>query len=192
VPWWAGRSRKDKLFFFAGYEGLRASLGTSLVTSTPMTASQANNGPFGPAGDPQNSMVDAIRALQAAGVPVSPVSLQLLGCPSGALTAGSTCTGGLIQGAHPNATTYVSAIPNTNVGDNGIAKFDYRINDKNMINGMFFKGNYTGDGQDFPMVNKLWSNTNAEAGWQLNGDWIYTATSSLVNEFRVGYSRFGT
>jgi len=186
-----GPIKRDKLFFFAGYEGLRANLGTSLVTSTPMTASQANNGTFGPAGDPQNSMVDAIRALQSAGVPVSPISLQLLGCPSGALTAASTCTGGLIQGAHPNTTTYVSSIPNTNVSDNGIAKIDYRINQKNMINGTFFKGNYTGDGQDFPMVNKLWSNTNAEAGWQLNGDWIYTATSSLVNEFRVGYSRFG-
>ena len=188
-----GPIKKDKLFFFANYEGQRSLLGSAVSTSTPETASQANTAGFGPAGDTQNSMVDAIRALQNAPtpVPVSPVSLQLLGCPSGPLTTASTCTGGLIPGAQPNTTSNVSTIPLNNNSNNGVAKIDYHINNKNMVNGMFYKSYYVGDGIDRPVINKLWSNTNIEQALQVNGTWIYTATSSLVNEFRAGYIRVG-
>ena len=191
-----GPIKKDKLFFFLGYEGLRDFLGNSLLTSTPETASQANNPAPGTCstpsvvGDCANSMVDAIRDLQAGGVPVSPLSLNLLGCPSGPLTTASTCTGNFIQGAHANSTTYLSTIPNTNTSDNGIAKIDYRVNDKHSIHGSMFRASYTGVGEDFPQVNTAWGNTVRDKAWQTSGGWIWTATSSLVNEFRMGYTRW--
>src|SRR6202030_4280472 len=79
-----GPIKKDKLFFFTGYEGLRSLIGNAIVTSgTPETNST---------GSKQNSMVDAIMALQAKGIAVSPVSLALTGCPSGVLTTASVCT----------------------------------------------------------------------------------------------------
>src|SRR6266702_2914510 len=83
---------KDKLFFFAGYEGMRSFIGNAFGSGVPALGSGAG---------PKKSMVDAIMALQAPGVnvPVSPVSLALFGCPSGPLNASSVCTGGLIQGA---------------------------------------------------------------------------------------------
>src|SRR6266446_308509 len=68
-----GPVKKDKLFFFGGYEGLRSTIGNAFGTSVPELAGQ-------PTPDPRNSMVDAIKALQSANVTPNPSSLKLLGC----------------------------------------------------------------------------------------------------------------
>src|SRR5258708_36942700 len=99
-------------------------------------------------------MVDAIKALQAAGVTPSPVSLKLLGCT----TAPLACTGGLIAAATANSTSWTSTYPNTNTSNNGVAKIDYNINSKHRVNGMIYAGRYQGNGQDFPQVNVLFTN----------------------------------
>src|SRR5712691_5048729 len=113
-----GRIKKDKLFFFGSYEGQRSQIGNALNTATPATNS---------IGDPSGSFVDAIIALQNAGVPVSPVSLALTGCPAGVLTTASTCTPPSYS--FPANTTgnagFVSTFPNVNVSDNGVGKIDY-------------------------------------------------------------------
>ena len=172
-----GRIKKDKLFFFGGYEGLRSNIGNAFITSVPATAAY-------PTPNPRSSMVDAINALQKAGVPLSPVSLNLLGCTLGPVT----CTGGLIQGASPNTTTFASTFPNTNVSDNGIGKMDYHINSKHMINGMFWNGNYTGLGEDHAQVSSAFEIPIPISTRSLVSTWIWTASSSLVNEARFGWN----
>ena len=167
---------KDKLFFFGGYEGLRSGLGNALGSSVPAT---------GPGLGPKNSMVDAIQALQAAGVPLSPVSLKLFGCT----TAPVACTGGLIQGSSRHSTNYNVGFPTTNTGDNGVTKIDYNLNEKNRINGLFVVGNYLGDGADHPVVNSAFKNTLPIRTYTLTGNWVYVPTSSVVNEFRIGYNK---
>jgi Carboxypeptidase regulatory-like domain len=175
-----GPIKKDKIFFFAGYEGLRSNIGNAIATHVPATAST---------GSATDSMVDAIRALQAASVPVSPVSLALMGCPSGALTTASTCTGGLIKNAPANTTGYLSAFPNSNTSDNGVVKIDYHINSKHQLNGMMWLGHYNGSGIDHAMVNPAFGDTVSVRNWTYVANWIWTPGSRWVNELRFGYSR---
>jgi hypothetical protein len=174
-----GAIKKDKLFYFAGYEALRSVVGNAFGSNVPAL------GALG--GDPVNSMVDAIKALQAAGVTPNPISLKLMGCP--AAPAGNfTCTGGVIQGASATSTTYVSTFPNTNTSDNGVAKIDYNVSSKHRINGLLFIGNYLADGEDHAITASYWKNANPLRAYTISGNWVYVPSSSVVNEFRMGYN----
>jgi hypothetical protein len=174
-----GPIKKDKLFFFGGYEGLRSTVGNLYIETAPATAGF-------PTPDPRNSMVDAINALQKAGVTPSPISLKLLGCTAGAAVA---CTGGLISGALPNTTTYASTSPTSNISDNGVGKIDYNINSKHRLSGMLWIGNYLGDGNDHGFVNPVFNLQALVRATDIVVNWIWTPSSRLVNEFRVGYTR---
>jgi hypothetical protein len=173
-----GPIKKDKLFFFGGYEGLRSNVGNLYIETAPQI------GPQTPA-DPRNSMVDAISALQAAGVTPNPISLKLLGC-----TLGPTkCTGGLIVGASPATTTYSSTSPTSNVSDNGVGKIDYNINSQHRLSGMLWIGNYLGDGNDHGFLNPLFNLQALVRATDIVVNYIWTPNSRIVNEFRVGYNR---
>jgi hypothetical protein len=172
-----GPIKKDRLFFFGGYEGLRSFVGNAFILSFPENAAQ-------PAPDPTNSMVDAIKALQKAGVTPNPVSLAIFGCT----TTGSPCSGGLVPSASPTTTTFYSNFPNTNTSDNGVGKIDYHINSKHLVNGTALIGKYLGNGIDHPVVSGNWTNPNPLSTYTITSNWIWTASSSLVNQLRYGYN----
>src|SRR6202521_1946185 len=179
-----GAIKQDKLFFFAGYEGLRSFIGSAFGLTVPADAS---------IGSPKNSMPDAINALQAAGIPRSLISEELAGCtgdpaPASAGVTAVTCTGNLF----PNTGTsnsFLSTFPITNTSDNGVGKLDYHVNDKNTINGMFFLGNYNALGEDHGFANLAFNDTTPIRVWSDTASWVYTPNSNLVNEMRFGYDR---
>ena len=175
---------KNKLFFFANYEGLRDDIGNAFGTTggTGVPETGSSNG------DTNNNMAAAIQALQATGLPRSPLSEKLAGCTEPTATT-ATCTGGFFPSNPSNSTGFLSTFPNVNTSDNGVAKIDYHINDKNTVSGDLIISKYLGDGEDRGFINPLFLNGYPISTLTLSGNWDYTPNSRMVNEVRIGYDR---
>jgi hypothetical protein len=186
---------KDKAFFFGAYEGQRYNVGNSFggITS-PSMVHMASNGTcsFGFAGDCADSIPDAIAditqpAAVAAGVIVSPASLLISGCTfSGAAV---TCNGSGFPTNNAQNINITNGFNNVVHVNNVVGKVDYKLNERSSISGTYFFGNNSGTVEDFPELQQKWLSDIHTRAQVVGGNWIWTPTTRLVNEARVGYNR---
>ena len=177
-----GRIIKDKLFWFAGYEGLRTTLGDVAVDTIPTDIAT---------GDATTSMVDACNALKVAGKTISPLSAQLAGLNTATCTV--TPSSSTFENLFPfNATASTSFSPGlitTGPLNNGFIKADYIVSEHNHVSGMYYvsKANQLVSyavGQLEPQ----WRGAVPTDAQMFNAAWTWTPSSAWVNDVRGGYA----
>jgi hypothetical protein len=200
-----GRIIKDKLFWFANYEGIRDVLGDTAIVTIPSDIAGAGTA---------KSMIDACNFLasttakastppyNAIGVSgpngsVSPLSAQLSGlsidAAKGCTVSPSSSTVENLWPYNPNTSTSyapgAAGVFNNLPLDNGIFKADYIPGPHHHINGTFYRS------QSFQLANYAngqltpqWEATVPQETEFMSGDWTWTPGSTMVNDFRLGYS----
>jgi len=185
---------KDKLFWFAGYEGLRVGVGSVAVVTIPTDVSLATGA--NPAGNAALSMVDACNALNPthaalgnAANKVNGLSAQLSGLNP--VTCVVTPASSTVENLFPtlNSTTSNTFAPGISSNlplNNGLFKGDYILSPHQHINGFLFvsKAYQTSPGNN--NISPQWSHTTIDDAWQYSGDWTWTPSSNWLNDFRLG------
>jgi len=193
-----GPIKKDKLFYFLGFEGYLENL-TTVVTETPPTLTDTGNAGL--------SIPDAIVAINKynqaptsgnPAVALNTLSLNLAGCnPTAAGITSTTvsqvvaaCSSGNQFGApglwaNPN----IGILPNDGFSDNGLVKIDYHINDHHTLNGAYMRGSYeenAAGNSAAKIAQNYWEEVLGVIGQESRAAWVWTPNSSWLNEARWG------
>ena len=185
-----GPIKKDKNFFFIGYEGQRYSIGNPGTMQFPFETAPSTGTP-----DPTNNVFDACQQVLT-NSKLSPTSLKLAGL-------NPDCTRNTAPGAYsvfdlnPNIYARIggpnlAGSLNTDFStDNGLAKVDYHLNDKNTVNGKMFIGHDTGlVANSATIIQPYWRPSVQAYSLFLGAQWNYIPSSTVVNTFRFGSNYF--
>lgn len=179
---------KDKIFWFAGYEGLRTSLGDVALDTIPTSVAGLG---------PSISMVDACNTLNPThlangtpGNPINALSAQLSGLNTATCTVSpSSPTTENLFPYLPSSTSNLFAPGLITSGplNNGYIKGDYIVSQKNHVSGMYYISRADqvvtyAAGQLEPQ----WRGTVPTDAQMFNGAWTWTPSSTWVNDFRGG------
>jgi len=191
---------KDKLFWFASFEGMRVNVGDTITKDTiPSDVAMSA------ALDPSNelSMVNACNFLNpthlangAAGNPINALSAQLVGLNTATCTVSpSSPTSENILPFNSSATSnfFAPGIEGNLPLNNGLFKADYVLGVHHHLSGMYYESKSTqyspntgGTTSGAALV--FSSGTIAtQLARQMSGDWTWTPSSTWVNDVRLGY-----
>jgi len=176
-----GPIKRDKVFFLLGYEGQLNTIGAPSGSLTLPTRA--------PLGNVSQSVLDACNALPASSPPKD-LSLKMAGLIYNGL---GNCVRdpnntGVFQDR--NTVSYSVAPIGTATLHNGLTKIDYHLNDKHVISGEYFIGNYEGLGpQNNAAAQEYWSTFTHAKSMVMGAHWTWLPNSKVVNELRGGFNR---
>jgi hypothetical protein len=177
-----GRIIKDKLFWFAAFEGIREYSSSTAQITIPSSVSMGN---------PALSIVDACNAIKASAAPnnvINPLSAQIAGLNAAtcAVTPQSDTFENLFPYNPTTSTTVLPLIPTVSITpqNNGLIKGDWNLNEHNHFNGLYFISRAD---QISPSNYQTYlSALDVGRTQQYSGSWTWTPNSSWVNDFRFG------
>jgi outer membrane receptor protein involved in Fe transport len=203
-----GHIKKDKLFYFVNYEGQRYNVADTLTATPPVTVALSSKVDpsctgllLGLPGNCGLSLVDACKDVGFS--KVTPLSVHIAGLNPDCSVNPTNYTPGASESLFPTnpgvggSNSEILGMVSTSAQDNGVAKIDYHINDHHSLSGMYFRGVGGGSWHDqawevgipgsagSPFISQLWGYIQVGSG-----AWTWTPNSTLVNEFRVGYSYY--
>jgi len=183
-----GPIKKDKLFYYAAFEGMQFVQGVPTAHNVATTALVA--------GDKTNSIPAAYLDMKAKGqIAAAAVDASGNVVNSALLTPQQQLSAGLVK----------DGIFQTGVGNNGvfnygftalrdpnkniIGKIDYRLNDKNQISGEYFWNRDTEIGNSDTVVQPYWFTDYYLTGNVTRANWTYLPNSNWANEAHFGFDR---
>ena len=180
-----GAIKKDKLFYYAGFEGQLYNIGNPKTLIVPTTASLGGNR--------SNSLPDAAADMlnNRGYTPTSmALGLNLAGCTAngvaGAYSVNCVPGKGLFSNA-TNSTSLPTAFPDVGGTQNGVAKIDYHLNDKNNFNVDFFRGIGNVSAPVSSVTQPYWFTPLLGSVGIARAVWIMVPNSTFVNEVRTGW-----
>ena len=183
-----GAIKKDKLFYFGAFDGMRYTVGSGTTVGSLPTTALVTSGP-----DAANSIPNLIdNLINIQQLPVSQLSLNLADCTvaGAAPSAVATCgTKGIFR--YDGTTTTSVGWPGQFSGhsNNVIGRIDYHLNSSNSINGEYFFGQALTSTPTAGLPT-FWDNRNISRTQMVRAVWIDTPNSNWVNDVRFGYNRY--
>jgi hypothetical protein len=176
-----GPIKKDKVFYYAGFERQTYTAGNSFTANLPTTA---------PGVGPTYSIPDAEAALTAS---CAKTPGQTFCGPGGTFTPNALSLQLLpLWGSNSsNSGQVISGFPNVISIYNVLGKADYHPNDHHTINGSYFRGHGNALSQDSPQITQDVFRSTATLLTQFaTGSWTWTPNSTWVNDLRGGWTYY--
>jgi carboxypeptidase family protein len=191
-----GPVKRDKLFFFADYQGARQNTNSTTFYNVPTAALRNGDVPIQAVDGAGKPVVDGngnpLYQIQHFNV-VSPAAQFLLANPKiypSETVPGNDTTLNLVGGgtvANPNR-NYFGTEKQFVQNDQGDAKVDWQVRQHDLVSGRFTIGReYDGNSSVSIPTEIPGNNANPYTGFIIN--WTHTFSSNIVSEARAGYGR---